>query len=64
MSSRATEGGARLGREGSGSETSIRFLASLGMTEASLGMTEVTTQIKAKTTMMWFSAESGGLACC
>ncbi|MDD5504597.1 MAG: hypothetical protein PHV77_04720 [Candidatus Omnitrophica bacterium] len=39
MSSRAAEGEACIVSEGSGSEMSIRFLASLGMTKASLGMT-------------------------
>ncbi|MDD5504822.1 MAG: hypothetical protein PHV77_05920 [Candidatus Omnitrophica bacterium] len=41
LSSRAAGGGGRVVSEGSGSEVSIRFLASLGMTIASLGMTEM-----------------------
>jgi hypothetical protein len=41
VSSRAAEGEDRVGREGSGNETSTRFLASLGMTVVTLGVTGV-----------------------
>ncbi|MDD5504184.1 MAG: hypothetical protein PHV77_02580 [Candidatus Omnitrophica bacterium] len=42
LSSRAAEGEARVVSEGSGSEVSIRFLASLGMTAKILAMTSKT----------------------